>query len=171
VATNISLEQMRVGQKEYPDINFGAMDAVALGFPAATFDNVICVEAAFHFDPRTAFIEEAFRILKPNGRLILSDILFLTLPSGRGRRLPPENAVKNPEQYEELYRRAGFRDVEVVDATTACWGGFSQNLRRWGWEKLRAGEVELPTWSRHMLRLLLGNLVIHHYLLVVAQKG
>ena len=136
IATNISVEQMKIGQRKYPEINFGAMDAVALAFPDAAFDSIICVEAAFHFDPRTAFIEEAFRVLKPNGQLVLSDILFLTLPGGRRRRLPVENSVKSLEQYEELYRQAGFSEVKVIDATAPCWGGFSQNLRKWGWDKL-----------------------------------
>jgi ubiquinone/menaquinone biosynthesis C-methylase UbiE len=45
------------------------MDAARLAFADAQFDAVICVEAAFHFDTRAAFLREALRVLKPAGAL------------------------------------------------------------------------------------------------------
>ena len=39
-------------------------------------DRVLSLEAMFHFPSRDAFLKEAYRILKPAGLLVCSDILF-----------------------------------------------------------------------------------------------
>jgi arsenite methyltransferase len=67
--------------------------------------------------------EEAFRVLAPNGRLMVSDIVLL--------RELPESIQNNVEAYAgcisgaeikdkylELIRKAGFREVEVVEEKT-----------------------------------------------------
>jgi len=53
-----------------------AADAVALPFPDRTFDHVLCIEAAFHFPSRTAFLRETARVLRPGGTVALTDILL-----------------------------------------------------------------------------------------------
>ena len=40
------------------------MDATELDFRDNSFDSIICVEAAFHFDTREKFVREAYRVLK-----------------------------------------------------------------------------------------------------------
>ena len=67
--------------------------------------------------------EEAFRVLSPNGRLMVSDIVLL--------KELPESIQKNVEAYAgciagaelkdkylELIRKAGFREVKVIDEKT-----------------------------------------------------
>src|SRR5271166_4147768 len=51
-------------------------DACALPFAPATFDHLFCVEALFHFRSRQLFLAEAARLLRPDGTLLVSDILL-----------------------------------------------------------------------------------------------
>jgi glyoxylase-like metal-dependent hydrolase (beta-lactamase superfamily II)/SAM-dependent methyltransferase len=165
-----SRRQLRSCRREAPGGTFLPMAATDLGFANATFDNVICVEAAHRFGSRRRLLEEASRVLKPAGRLVLAE----ALPAGPRRA--SSSVVRggqwiDPTDYRELYLGAGFERVEILDATHECVVGlktYGLRLLRDAW---RGEEIDLATYRRRSARLLQAAGGVGHYLLVCAQKA
>ncbi len=58
-----------------PNLTYSQGDATKLDLPAASFDRVLCLEAAFHFPDRAAFLAEVRRVLRPGGRVLIVDFM------------------------------------------------------------------------------------------------
>jgi MPBQ/MSBQ methyltransferase len=138
LGVDISAAQIRQARERFgdqPNTTFAVGDATALPREAegvtlanGSFDRVHCLEAAFHFGPegRRAFLAEAFRVLRPGGRLVLVDFTWRTPDPGAIARLDPERRVRAAWRFEELEpreryltlaRSAGFLPVRVLDWT------------------------------------------------------
>lgn len=116
---NISEQQLEFCRMTAPECAFDLMDATQLEFADAAFDNVLCIEACLHFMTRQKFFQEAYRVLRPGGRMAMLDFLcdYDLLEEDRAARLPRENYLPSLDAYREKLVAAGFKYVRVDDCT------------------------------------------------------
>jgi len=117
----------RIKEKGYEDkikVNIG--DAIKLNYKDETFDKVLSIETAFHYNPRINFFKESYRVLKNKGNLLICDIVLkdnceyssFNLPlllTKNYMNIPLENFITKDKWIEEL-KNIGF-NVEVRDIT------------------------------------------------------
>lgn len=114
-------------QKNIQNLKFLTCDATNLPFEDKRFKNIICLESAFHYNPRCNFIKESYRVLDDESELIIADIVLKDNHSGFMKNLfilffkqlfsvPNENLI-TIDQYENILTEHGFT-VEKIDITT-----------------------------------------------------
>jgi SAM-dependent methyltransferase len=116
--------------------------ATAMPLPDASCDVVTAVECAFHFDTRADFFAEAFRVLRPGGRLVLADIIRAPPAADRLRRawqdaswrqfaallaVPAANGVRRAA-YEAQLAAAGFGAIEARPIGEEVFPGWHRAL-------------------------------------------
>jgi cyclopropane fatty-acyl-phospholipid synthase-like methyltransferase len=161
------------GLEERIDLQVG--DATRIAFGEERFDKVLALESAFHFRTRRRFFDEAFRVLRPGGRLATADIILMPgrrvgWPFTSAWQIPKENLCDR-EQYAEHLREAGFVGVEVRSIREHVYPPFLERLG----ERLEHPEVRSrmnpmlryacrPSW---LTRTVLGRF---DYVIAVADK-
>jgi SAM-dependent methyltransferase len=168
---NISPKQLEVCRETSPGSRFLEMDATRLDFADATFDHIVCVEAAFHFEPRRLFLEEALRVLKPGGSLVLSDILHDLWGEKLNPLLHPKNHLADPGAYSRLLTEVGFTGVRTEDVTIECWNRSNQRLLKFVCDEYKQGRIDRKSLNQIMIARLLRIMTTRYYLVAVGIKS
>jgi SAM-dependent methyltransferase len=114
--------QLAAAQNLSERARFEICDAAKpLPFPDSTFDSVFSNDVLCHIPRRQALLQELFRVLKPNARLLFSDALIIAGIVSH-EEIAARSAVgyylfSPPGENERLLETAGFRLLHVSDAT------------------------------------------------------
>jgi MPBQ/MSBQ methyltransferase len=169
-AINMTQVQIDFCKRLLPDCSFRLMDAANMQFAPETFDSILCVEAAFHFNTRRDFFSGAYRSLKPGGMLALSDELW-GRDTHKGRSWVPEaNHIESYAQYRQQVLDAGFKECEVIDITNEGLRSyysfrFSKLADKWIW-----GEIDFEEFQARSERMYVKVPIITHNLVCFARK-
>jgi SAM-dependent methyltransferase len=103
-----------------PRLHYVRGDAQALPCASASFDRVLCLEAAFHFPDRGSFLREAARVLRPGGRMVLVDFAWRH-PESRAR-VPTEltDVVRRTWRWDDFECLAGYRELAAANGFTVA---------------------------------------------------
>lgn len=133
-ATGITLNARQVARATASAQQEGVADKVkfevnnytATGYPAASFDVVWALESVCHAPDKKVFVDEAFRLLKSEGRLIMADLFQKEDLVGKDaalvKRWAHGWAIEDYATIEDLNRHlvdAGFTDISIENVTDA----------------------------------------------------
>ncbi len=137
--------EAQVAWARRPDVLHGsATDLLALpALEGRQFDQVLCVDAAYHFHPQRAFLQGAWQFLRPGGVLAYCTLVLDKKTRGPGLRacahlcgVSLTALMSAPQQRQEL-EAVGYEQVQVQRLDDAVLGGFARFVRaqeRWlGW--------------------------------------
>ena len=131
IGSDIAAALMRLAEKP-TNVTFCQMDAEQLGFPDASFDALTCAFSLFQFPDMGRALAEMRRVLKPGGRLGLSNWGpgYFSPVASLQRRLFQEFKLRplltnpivfKPTRLQTLLHEAGFTAVELIKETEQVW--------------------------------------------------
>ncbi len=127
---NINDSQIEFCKTLVPQADFKVMDACNMQYENNQFDTIISIDAVNHFPSRKAFIDKAYEILKPDGTLSISDVLFYA-PLQKGLNwMNPEKNI-SVDEYESLFKNAGFKNIEITNAIESTWIPYLKYMKQW----------------------------------------
>lgn len=185
-ALDLTYKHIEIAQQhnQHKEITFIQGNACALPYVDEVFSHVIGIEGPANFNTREAFFKEAYRVLRPGGKLGLSDYCLAREPKGWWERFlvkkvssfwhMPQANVQTKEAFKETLERCGFTNVEIEAVTDSVIPGYiAENkkpesrkevyrIRGWLWGRLSDYLDDFVGWL-HKKKLV-------DYVLVKAEK-
>lgn len=154
---HVEIAQMRVQMSGLNNsIHLQEGDATSMPFNHNSFTKVSALECAFHFNTRKKFLKEAFRVLKPGGRIGLTDCFprkdrrkdFWYWFVLKSMSIPYVNMISENE-YIQLFEDIGFTNVEIHKITDKVFTGMAAYFKKIK-EGIPKDEVKVDLYSENV---------------------
>jgi ubiquinone/menaquinone biosynthesis C-methylase UbiE len=123
----VSLGEAKAREKGLGNLEFRIGDMVALGYPDASFDAVVCVFGIFFVPDMVAATKELWRMVRPNGRLAITTWgpdLFEPANGAFGEAIREERPdlngfnpwerISTPAGLREMLWEAGIENAQII---------------------------------------------------------
>lgn len=124
VALDLSPDMLAAARDAMPSLAAVRADAARLPLAGARFDLVVCVAAVAYLPDPAGMLREAYRVLRPGGRVAVQGWVADGIAPGRILRAAaarhgvpvtdPQHFLGTPEGATEVLTAAGFAGVRVV---------------------------------------------------------
>ena len=119
-------------------VKFEKKDFTDTGYPDASFDIIWAIESFNHMIDKKQFTDEAYRLLKKGGRLVLVDFFKKDGLEGKDKAFVERCAIgwslndfAVTEKFQQQLEDAGFLSNRVIDITKSVWPSAKRLYYAW----------------------------------------